>query len=263
LGAGQAGLPLRETIGTGNREATTKKEDDSVESGLIKTLRVLAKKRHTSFEWDEILESSGAEADKTALALDYLAKKELIQSTPEGGHWKLTDRALTVVDAMLSIDRGAKRRRSSAGLRVALSSRPLDMKTFMEKVKEEGFSRRDGLRFLSRERRRGYLKEARLLFVGSQKDEIESSRFSGRLRFIEPHAFKAFKDTWRKKGIGFVEEIFLVGRYPPAVIRRAQGRVENNRFTQDPDKDRIWALAQELRKRILSEPENRLYGVCC
>ena len=147
-----------------------------MESGLIKTLRVLAKKRHASFEWDEILECSGAEADKTALALDYLARKELIQSTPEGGHWKLTDGALTVVDAMLSIDRGAKRRRSSAGLRVALSSRPLDMKTFMEKVKEEGFSRRDGLRFLSRERRRGYLKEARLLFVGSQKDEIESCR---------------------------------------------------------------------------------------
>jgi hypothetical protein len=136
------------------------------------------------------------------------------------------------------------------------------MRAFLGLAKEEGFARNGVLRFLNRERHRGYLKEAVILLLGLQMSHIESFRFYRRVKFVSPDEFRSFKATCEAKGLDFVEEEFLVGQYPHTIAQRAQRRMERDCHRSLMVTPSTWFFLQEFRKRIIRQPENLVYGVC-
>ncbi len=205
----------------------------------------------------------GAGKHKTTLALRYLKEKGLIEKVVDGEKWKLRDKAFPTIEAMLSVYRKVKKKRPSKSvLRYLLASCPFRLAVFLENVKEQGFTRREGLQFLKEEGQRGYLKEAVMLLLGLQMAHLESFRFYARVRFVNPEEFRSFRARCEMKRLDFIEEEFLVGQYPPTIVEQARSYVERNdhrSLTQNPS---TWFFVQEFRKRILGQPENPVYGVC-
>ncbi len=204
----------------------------------------------------------GGRRDRTVRALSYLEKKELIQKTGDEETWILRKGAFRFFEGMLAIYRKVDRRPSQSVLRYLLAIRPFRLQAFLQRAKGEGFTRKEGLRFLKRERQRGYLKETVILLLGLQMVQIESFRFYRRVKFVDPDEFRSFKAQCDTKKLDFMEEEFLVGQYPPAIVRRAQRFLEKNdhrSLTQSPS---TWFFIQEFRKRVLSENENIVYGIC-
>ncbi len=204
----------------------------------------------------------GGRGNRTVRALSYLEKRGLIQKTGDKETWVLRQGAFRFFEGMLAIYRKVERRPSQSVLRYLLAIRPFRLQAFLQKAKGEGFTRKEGLRFLKRERQRGYLKEAVILLLGFQTVQIESFRFYRRVKFVDPDEFRSFKAQCETKKLDFMEEEFLVGRYPPALVRRAQRFLEKNdhrALTQSPS---TWFFIQEFRKRILSKNESPVYGIC-
>ncbi len=129
-------------------------------------------------------------------------------------------------------------------------------------MRGEGFTRSEGLRFLNRERERGYLKEALILFLGLQIKHLESFRFYGRVRFVGPGEFQSFRAECESKRLDLREEEFLVGHYPPAISGRVLTYLEKNEHRPLIEDPSTWFFVQEFRNRILSRAENPAYGIC-
>jgi hypothetical protein len=82
------------------------------------------------------------------------------------------------------------------------------------------------------------------------------------LKFVGREEFRSFKAQCETKGLDLMEEEFFVDQYPPGIARRFQrflGKKHHLSSMQDPS---TWFFVQEFRKRILSQPQNPVYGVC-